>query len=126
MIVPGVYECEVTREVGEGTKQTVAIRLRVSVNIDGTYLSQGYVTIPTANIRNLLGMEEKGNYVQEGEILILTNRRERELNYETGAWKSWTTPKDGNESREKVRNVTPNTYQMYDDEEGEWFTFSKV
>jgi hypothetical protein len=84
------------------------------------------VTIPTSNVRNLLGLEERGNYEQDGDVLILTNRRERELDFETGAWKGWKTPKDGRETREKIRNVTLNTYQFYDSDDDRWYTFTKI
>jgi hypothetical protein len=126
MIGPGTYQCEITRTVGEGTKHTVAIKLRVTINIDGTYSTKGYMTIPEANIHDQLGIEEKGNYSQSDDTLILTNRRERQFDLDSGSWKAWGAPEDGSESREKIRNVTPNTFQMYDEDEKSWFTFSRI
>jgi hypothetical protein len=124
-ISPGIYQCEVTRKLDE-TKQSVAIRLVVTVNNDGTYSSRGYMTIPEANIHDLFGMEEKGNYSQSGDTLILTNRRERQFNVETNSWMRWGAPADGSESREALRDVTPNTFQLFDSDLDTWYTFSRV
>jgi hypothetical protein len=125
-IEPGTYQCEVTRNLGETTKQAVAIRLMVTVSKDGTYSTRGYMTIPEANIHNQLGIEEKGTYSQSGDTLILTNRRERQFNLETNSWMRWGVPADGSESREEIRDVTQNTFQLLDDESKTWYTFSKV
>lgn len=126
IVASGTYECELTRKMGEGTKVTVALKIVLAVNVDGTYLSRGYMTIPAANIHDQLGIEERGNYSQSGNTLNLKNRKERQYDLETGRWKGWTTPDDGAESHEKLRNVTPNTFQLYDDEEKQWFTFTKT
>jgi hypothetical protein len=125
-IAPGNYECELTRKMGDATKVTVALKIVLAVNADGSYLSRGYMTIPTANIHDQLGIEEKGNYSQLGDTLNLTNRKERQYDLEKGRWKGWATPDDGASSNEKVRNVTPNTFQLFDDEEKQWFTFTKT
>ena len=126
IVAPGTYQCELTRKMGEGKKVTVALKIVLLVNANGSYLSRGYMTIPTANIHDQLGVEERGNYTQSGDTLNLTNRKERQYNLDTGRWKGWTTPDDGAESHEKVRNVTPNTFQLFDDQEKEWFTFTKT
>lgn len=125
-ITPGTYQCEVTRTIGGQTKHTVAIRLQVTVNLDGTYSSKGYMTLAEANIHDQLGVEERGNYAQQEDTLILSNRRERQFDFDSGSWKRWGTPEDGAESREKVRNVTANTFQLYDDDENTWYTFSRI
>jgi len=126
VISPGTYECEVTRTVGEATKHTVAIRLQVTVNDDGTYSTKGYMTLAEANINNQLGMEERGNYSQSENTLVLSNRREREYDFETGSWKRWRVPEDGSESREKVRNVSANAFELYDEDERVWYALTKV
>jgi len=127
VITAGTYQSEMTRKMGDANnKTTVVIRIQIAVNMDGTYSSRGYMTIPTANIHDKLGIEERGNYSQSGETLHLTNRKQREFNFDTGSWKGWTTPDDGSESNEKIRNVTPNTFQLFDDEEKQWFTFAKT
>jgi cytoskeletal protein RodZ len=125
IITPGIYHSELTRKIGEGNKVTVVLRIRIAVNVDGTYVSRGYMTVPQANIHDQLGIEEKGNYSQSGDTLNLTNRKEREFDFDTGSWKGWTTPDDGSESHEKVRNVTPSTFQLFDDETKRWYSFSK-
>jgi hypothetical protein len=126
MITPGTYQCELTRKMGEGNKVTVQLRIQIAVNIDGTYLSRGYMTIAEANIQDQLGIEEKGNYSQSGDTLNLRNRQERQFNFDTGRWKGWSTPDDGSESREKVRNVTANSFELFDDQEKEWYSFSRT
>ncbi len=126
MVAPGTYQCELTRKMGEGNKVTVALKIVLLVNPDGTYLSRGYMTIPTANIHDQLGVEEKGNYSQTGDTMNLTNRKERQYDLDRGRWKGWAIPDDGAESHEKVRNVTPNTFQLFDDQEKQWFTFTKT
>jgi hypothetical protein len=125
-IAPGNYACELTRKMGEGKKVTVALKIVLAVNPDGSYLSRGYMTIPTANIHDQLCVEERGNYSQLGDTLNLTNRKERQYDLEKGRWKGWATPDDGASSNEKIRNVTPNTFQLFDDEEKQWFTFTKT
>ena len=84
------------------------------------------MTIPEAGITDQLGIEERGNYSQSEDTLILTNRKERQFDLENGSWKPWSVPHDGSQSREKVRSVTPNTFQLYDNDEKGWFTFSRV
>ncbi len=126
IISPGTYECEITKTVGEATKHTVAIRLQVTVNDDGTYSTKGYMTLPEANVHNQLGIEEKGNYSQSEDMLVLTNRREREYDFETGTWKRWRVPEDGSESNEKVRNVSANAFELYDEDEKVWYALTRV
>ena len=126
IISAGTYECEITKTLGETTKHTVAIRLQVTVNDDGTYSTKGDMTLAEANINNQLGIEEKGNYSQSEDTLVLTNRREREYDFETGSWKRWRVPDDGSESREKVRNVSANAFELYDEDEKIWYALTKV
>lgn len=122
----GTYEWSGTRAVDEDNQHKAALRMRVTINNDGTYYQRVFLTIPERQIENLLGMEEKGRFKQSGGSLLLSNRQSREINFSTGQFKSWTIPDDGSTSSEKVRNVTENTFQLFDSSENAWFTFSKV
>ena len=100
--------------------------MRVTINGDGTYYQQVYLTYPDKNIENLLGMEEKGSFTQSGDYLILSGREAREIDFENFEWKPWSTPKDGASSREKVRNVVENGFQLYDGSENAWYQFTRI
>ena len=125
---PGTYECQITRSVDEDKSHIATLRMQLTFNLDGTYLQQAFVTIPGSQINDLLGMEEKGRYTQTGDTVNTTERLSREINFSTGEWEAWSVPKDGDgaTSKEKVRNVTPNTFQLYDSTDGQWYTFSRV
>jgi hypothetical protein len=120
----GTYQCEIHRNVAELGKQSAVLRLQITFNGDGTYLQQGFVSIPAAGLKEQLAMEEKGNYTSTKETLVLSNRLKRELILQDSA--PWSVPTDGSESREKLRNVSVNTFQVYDNEEKAWFTFVKI
>jgi hypothetical protein len=68
-------------------------------------------------------MEEKGRYSQSGDTLILSNRLKRELMFGDS---NWAVPTDGKESREKMRIVNATTFQIYDNDQKQWFTFSRI
>jgi hypothetical protein len=71
-------------------------------------------------------MEEKGRFTQSGEFLLLSDRRSREIDFATGDWQPWGTPSDGSTSREKIRNVTEKSFELYDGSERAWFIFIRV
>jgi len=122
----GTYQSEINRTFkGDESERTMILKLQITFNSDGTYLEQGYVTIPGTPINDQLGTEERGNYSETSDQMITSERLERKFNIETSAWTAWSVPASGNESREKIRNVTSTTFQIYDDQEKAWFTFSK-
>ncbi len=123
----GTYQCEVTRALKSGEKEgTGTIKYQFTFNSDGTYLMQGYITVYGTTMNDQLGIEEKGTYSQSNTLLLLRDRLDREYDLETNSWKSWTVPSEGSESSEQIRNVTPTTFQLYDDDEKGWFTFAKL
>ena len=124
VVTPGTYEWEGTRAIDKQHK--ASLRMRVAIESNGTYHEEVFLTFPDKRIDNLLGMEEKGRFTQSGEALLLSERQAREFNIVTGEWEPWGTPDDGSSSREKIRNVTQNSFDLYDDSENNWYTFVKV
>ena len=123
-IGPGTYEAELTDLSGEFSKQGASVKLRLTFNADGTYFQQGFLSLPQAGLKDQLLMEEKGRYSQSDDKLILTNRLQRELLLGDAA--SWKVPDDGSESTEKLRSVSATGFQVYDNEQKQWFTFSRL
>jgi hypothetical protein len=124
-IAPGTYQCELSRSIGEVTKQGAVFTIRITFHVDGTYFEQGYISLTEAVLKDQLAMEEKGNYSTSADMLILTNRLKRELILEDSSTASWSVPSDGSESKQKLRNATANSFQIYDDDEKGWFTFKR-
>jgi hypothetical protein len=122
-IPTGTYQCELTKGLGEIGKQGASIKLQITFNGDGTYFEQGFISITAAGIKDQLTMEEKGRYSQSGDTLILSNRLKRELMFGDS---NWAVPTDGKESREKMRIVNATTFQIYDNDQKQWFTFSRI
>lgn len=121
-VTTGTYQSELTIE-SDG--RSTLLKLKLTLNTDGTYLQQAYVTFHGTGISDLLGIEERGRVSQSNEQLILKDRMERKLDFETGEWSTWSTPSGGSSIRQQVRNVTPTTFQIYDNDERKWYTFSK-
>jgi hypothetical protein len=123
----GTYEAEINRTFHAGeSEHAMTLKLQITVNSDGTYLEQGYVTVHGTEIKDRLATEEKGNYSQTGDQLITSERLERKLNVETNAWSAWSVPASGSEDTDRIRNITSTTFQIYDPQEKAWFTFSKL
>ena len=122
-IPTGTYQCELTKGLGEAGKQGASVKLQITFNGDGTYFEQGFISIADAGIKDQLAMEEKGRYSQSGDTLILSNRLKRELMFGDS---NWAVPTDGKESREKMRIVNATTFQIYDNHQKQWFTFSRI
>jgi hypothetical protein len=126
IVTAGTYEWEGTRTIDEDKQLKGTLRMRVAISNNGTYLQQVFITIPEKSMDNLLGMEEKGRFTQSGDSLMLSGRKSREINFATGEWQPWGIPSDGSSSRENIRNVDENSFQLYDSSEKDWFTFVKV
>jgi hypothetical protein len=125
-LATGTYQCEVNETFkSDAGEHAATIEVQLTLNSDGTYLEQGYITIHGTAIADRLSHEEKGIYVQTSGVLITKERLEREFDLETQSWSSWKTPSDGSESRDKLRNITPTTFQAYDNTKKVWRTFSK-
>jgi hypothetical protein len=119
----GTYQAERTGDI-EGHAATV--RLQLTINSDGTYFQQGYATLYGTAIKDQLIIEEKGSYQQEGETLITKDRQERSFNVTTQSWEPWKVPSGGSSDRDRIRNVTPTTFQVYEKTEKKWYTFAKM
>ena len=124
-IAPGTYQCEISKSVGDQTKQGAVVKVRITFHVDGTYFEQGYISLTAVGLKDQLAMEEKGNYSTSADTLILTNRLKRDLILQDSSTASWSVPSDGSESKQKLRNATANSFQIYDDEEKGWFTFKQ-
>ena len=124
-VAPGTYQCEISKSVGDQTKQGAVVKVRITFHVDGTYFEQGYISLTAVGLKDQLAMEEKGNYSTSADTLILTNRLKRDLILQDSSTASWSVPSDGSESKQKLRNATANSFQIYDDEEKGWFTFKQ-
>lgn len=124
-IAPGTYQCEISKTIGEQTKQAAVLKVRITFHVDGTYFQQGYISLTAVGLKDQLAMEEKGNYSTSADTLILTNRLKRDLILQDSSTASWSVPSDGSESKQKLRNATASSFQIYDNEEKEWFTFKQ-
>jgi hypothetical protein len=124
LLSAGTYECEQTIKSDDG--RAALLKVQFTFNPDGTYLEQGYVTFHGTDITDLLGIEERGSASQANDQLAMWDRLERKLNLETRSWGSWNVPRGGSSIRQRIRNVTPTTFQMYDNDEKAWFTFSRL
>jgi len=118
----GSYQSE--RTIDSNGHATL-LKLKLTLYSDGTYLEQGYITFHGTGINDLLGLEEKGSVTQSKDQLIFRDRLERKFDMEEGSWSAWTTARGGSTIRQQIRNVTATTFQMYDNEEKAWYTFSK-
>ena len=124
VITAGTYEWQGTRKID--AQHSATLRMRVAIYDNGTYHQQVYVSFPDKNVENMLGMEERGKFTQLGESLLLSDRRGREIDFSTGEWQPWKIPSDGSSSREKVRNVEENAFELYDNTENNWYLFTRV
>jgi len=124
-IAPGTYQCALNKSIGEVTKQGAVFKIRLTFHPDGTYFEQAYISLTEAGLKDTLAMEEKGNYSTSADKLILTNRLKRDLILQDSSTASWSVPGDGSESKQRLRNATAHSFQIYDDEEKAWFTFKQ-
>jgi len=124
-IAPGTYQCALNKSIGEVTKQGAVFKISLTFHPDGTYFEQAYISLTEAGLKDTLAMEEKGNYSTSADKLILTNRLKRDLILQDSSTASWSVPGDGSESKQRLRNATAHSFQIYDDEEKAWFTFKQ-
>jgi len=125
VIAPGTYQCEISKNIGEQTKQGAVLKVRITFHVDGTYFEQGYISLTEVGLKDQLAMEEKGKYSTSADTLILTNRLKRDLILQDSSTATWSVPTDGSESKQKLRNATASSFQIYDDDEKAWFTFKQ-
>ena len=128
---PGLYYYEESGiefvEEEDGFNGTGSQKLQLELKTDGTFTITTYVTIPESGIQNQAIINFRGNWKQEGEKLIQSGILAQYFNFETGAFSPWEAP-DGWETEVTVniRNITPGTFQEYDEESKTWATWSKL
>ena len=122
---PGIYQGSFKpNDKPEDELGMRTIKLQFTLNSDGTYFIRGYITIQMTDWSDKLYSEEKGNYSQAKDQLIFTNRLQRNLNFDTDEWSPWQVPNSGGVARDKMRNQTPTSFQLY--VANNWMTLSKL
>ncbi|MEZ4525548.1 MAG: hypothetical protein R2941_06465 [Desulfobacterales bacterium] len=128
---PGVYSFEQSgiqfMEEEDGFSGTGSQKLQLDLKPDGTFAITTYVTIPESGIQNQAFINFRGKWKQEGDKLIQSEILAQYFNFETGSFSPWEAP-DGWETEVtvKIRNITPGTFQEYDEESKTWATWSKL
>src|SRR5450432_4716579 len=118
-IKTGTYQCELNYPINEDGVQTHRVlKLQFTFNAGGSYTAQGYASIPATGMADRLYLETQGSYMQwpatasSPATLAFYDRLERQMDFETNSWKPWTVPRGGSKARNKIQNVTPNSFQL--------------
>ncbi len=128
---PGLYSFEQSGiefvEEEDGFSGTGSQKLQLDLKPDGTFTITTYVSIPESGIQNQALIHFRGKWKQEGDNLVQSEILAQYFNFETGSFSPWEAP-DGweTEVRVKIRNITPGTFQEYDEESKTWATWSKL
>ncbi len=128
---PGLYHYEETgiefAEEEDGISGTGSQKMQMDLKADGTFTITTWLTIPEAGIQEQVISSFRGNWRQDGEKLIQSGILAQYFNFETNSFSPWEAP-DGWETEitVNIRNVTPGTFQEYDEESKTWATWSKL
>lgn len=122
----GTYQGEFSSPINEdGVTVARTLKIQFTFNADGTYSGQGFATIPSTGTSDRLFLEEKGNYSVANDVLTLRNRLQRKLDFDDDSWLPWAPAKDSNLDN-RLRSLSPTTFQMYMSSPPAWITFSKL
>ncbi|HXD30359.1 MAG TPA: hypothetical protein VN643_04540 [Pyrinomonadaceae bacterium] len=122
----GTYQGEFSSPINEdGIQAARTLKIQFTFNADGTYSGQGFATIPSTDTTDRLFLEEKGYYSVANDVLTLRGRLQRKYDFEDDSWLPWTPAKDSTLDN-KLRSVSPTTFQMYMNSPPSWVTFSRL
>ena len=126
---PGTYQYEedaIFTKAEYGFDGTGKKKVQFQLNLDKTFLMQGYLTVDETTIQEVLSAEERGKYSQSKDTLIMSEQLLRNFNFQTSTWGAWAVPSSGEKSKSQIRNVTNNTFQIFNDEDKKWNTLAKL
>jgi hypothetical protein len=122
----GTYQGEFSSPINEGGIQAArTLKVQFTFNADGTYSGQGFATIPSTGTTDRLFLEEKGYYSFANDVLTMRDRLQRKYDFDDDSWLPWTAARDSTLNN-KVRSVSPTTFQMYMNSPPGWITFSRL
>lgn len=122
----GTYQGEFSSPINEeGVTIARTLKIQFTFNADGTYSGQGFATIPSTGTSDRLFLEEKGNYSLANDVLTLRNRLQRKFDFDDDSWLPWAPAKDSTLDN-RLRSLSPTTFQMYMSSPPAWITFSRL
>jgi hypothetical protein len=124
-IVPGVYGTSFKpQNRPEDALGLRTIRLVFNLNKDGTYIIEGYLTLHGTEVNDRLYREEKGRYLQSIDRLMWRDRIARQFDFDNDVWKPWAVPEGRPTGEDSIRNVTPNSFELYSNDS--WLTVRRL
>lgn len=124
-LLPGTYQMQV--KLNNRPEDAFALRtmkMQFIFNTDGTYTIQGFITIAGTEVQDRLYREERGDYKLSDDLLTFSDRLARELDRENNVWKPWGVPSDGRLAKEKIRHISPTSFELALD--GRWEIVNKL
>ncbi|NJN46029.1 MAG: hypothetical protein HC808_05590 [Candidatus Competibacteraceae bacterium] len=128
---PGLYQSEESdvqfNEDDDGFDGTGVYKLQLDIKADGAFSLSGYVSAADAGLSDQPIFRIRGRWKQEQDTLIASDMLEQFYDFESKTFSPWESP-ENNQSTEiiKIRNVTQDTFQEYDEDSGSWMTWSKL
>ncbi|MFH0880584.1 MAG: hypothetical protein V2A34_12785 [Lentisphaerota bacterium] len=126
---PGLYAQDIVMpftEENDGFDGTGIMKAQWNLKDNGTFTAEANLTIPEADIKNVLFYKLKGSWKQEENHLVQTDLLEQTYDFSKNKLSSWSVPEDtGNVQTSIVRNVTAKTFQEFDDDNQKWGTWTK-
>ncbi|MGE0084408.1 MAG: hypothetical protein AB7S75_08300 [Desulfococcaceae bacterium] len=131
ILSPGLYHYEENTiefsEEEDGFSGTGSQKLQMDLKTDGIFAITTYVTIPEAGIQNQAIINFRGRWKQDGDKLIQSEILVQYYDFDNNSFSPWEAPEHGEtEVTVKIRNITPGTFQEYDENSGTWVTWSRL
>jgi len=128
---PGLYHYEENgvefAEEEDGISGTGTQKMQMDLKADGTFTITIYATVPETGMEDQIIRNFRGTWKQDGEKLIQSGILARYFNFESNSFSLWESPDDGEtEVVLKIRNITPGTFQEYDEASDSWITWIRL
>ncbi|MEE4378922.1 MAG: hypothetical protein V2J55_15625 [Candidatus Competibacteraceae bacterium] len=130
-LTPGLYQAEESdvefNEDDDGFNGTGVYKLQLDIKADGAFSLSGYVSAADAGLSDQPIFRIRGRWKQEKETLIASDMLEQFYDFQSNTFSPWEPPEDGQATDIiRIRNVTQDTFQEYDEDSGSWMTWSKL
>jgi len=114
-------------EEEDGISGTGTQKMQMDLKADGTFTLTIYATVPETGMEEQIIKNFRGTWKQDREKLIQSGILAQYFNFESNSFSPWESPDEGEtEVVLQIRNITPGTFQEYDEASDTWITWIKL
>ena len=130
-LTPGLYHYEAAdiefTEEEDGFNGTGILKFQLDLKADGTFTTEAYLTSADLGVTEQLFYKNRGKWKQDGDKVVQSELLEQYYNVDSKSMSPWAPPEEGKTTTtSKIRNVTKDTFQEYDEDSKTWYTWTKL